>query len=200
MRGERAELSKKNPYYISKHRYYELKHFCRQYDEWKRALVRIDGWKAFPESTGAIVNATPSNPTEQMAMARAFYSSRVDLLEHCLGELEPAIAPYVLRGVTEGHSYEALRIKGCLPKFERRLLFMNYRVKTNFDRGYVNAMDKVRVFIESNQKVMFVNTDEYKDAKNARAAYVNAITLIRAGGIVRATRSRNDLFLIRNDI
>lgn len=76
MRGERAELSKKNPYYISKHRYYELKHFCRQYDEWKRALVRIDGWKAFPESTGAIVNATPSNPTEQMAMARAFYSSR----------------------------------------------------------------------------------------------------------------------------
>lgn len=113
MRGERAELSKKNPYYISKHRYYELKHFCRQYDEWKRALVRIDGWKAFPESTGAIVNATPSNPTEQMAMARAFYSSRVDLLEHCLGELEPAIAPYILRGVTEGHSYEALRIKGC---------------------------------------------------------------------------------------
>lgn len=77
---------------------------------------------------------------------------------------------------------------------------MNYRVKTNFDRGYVNAMDKVRVFIESNQKVMFVNTDEYKDAKNARAAYVNAITLILAGGIVRATRSRNDLFLIRNDI
>ena len=56
------------------------------------------------------------------------------------------------------------------------------------------------MFIESNQKVMFVNTDEYKDAKNARAAYVNAITLIRAGGIVRATRSRNDLFLIRNDI
>ena len=77
---------------------------------------------------------------------------------------------------------------------------MNYRVKTSFDRGYVNAMDKVRVFIESNQKVMYVNTDEYKDAKNARAAYVNAIALIRAGEIVRATRNRNDLFLIRNDI
>lgn len=34
---------------------------------------------------------------------------------------------------------------------------MGYRVKTNYDRGYVNAMDKVRVFIESNQKVMYVN-------------------------------------------
>ena len=31
---------------------------------------------------------------------------------------------------------------------------MSYRVKTNYDRGYVNAMDKVRVFIESNQKVI----------------------------------------------
>lgn len=77
---------------------------------------------------------------------------------------------------------------------------MSYRVKTNYDRGYVNAMAKVRVFIESNQKVMFVNTDEYKNAKNARSAYDNAIALLRANGIVRATRSRNDLFLIRNDI
>lgn len=42
---------------------------------------------------------------------------------------------------------------------------MSYRVKTNYDRGYVNAMDKVRVFIESNQKVMFVNTDEYKNVR-----------------------------------
>lgn len=77
---------------------------------------------------------------------------------------------------------------------------MSYRVKTNYDRGYVNAMDKVRVFIESNQKVMYVNTDEYKNVKNARSAYANAIALLRANGIVRATRSRNDLFLIRNDI
>lgn len=77
---------------------------------------------------------------------------------------------------------------------------MGYRVKTNYDRGYVNAMDKVRVFIESNQKVMYVNTDEYKNAKNERSAYANAIVLLRANGIVRATRSRNDLFLIRNDI
>lgn len=77
---------------------------------------------------------------------------------------------------------------------------MSYRVKTNYDRGYVNAMDKVRVFIESNQKVMYVNTDEHKNARNARSAYANAIALLRANGIVRATRSRNDLFLIRNDI
>lgn len=27
---------------------------------------------------------------------------------------------------------------------------MSRRVKTTYDRGYVNAMDKIRVFIESN--------------------------------------------------
>ncbi len=126
MRGERAELSKKNPYYISKHRYYELKHFCRQYDEWKRALVRIDGWKGIPGKHGSNRQCNTLEPTEQMAMARAFYSSRIDLLEHCLGELEPAIAPYILRGVTEGHSYEALRIKGC-PCLEGHTHYNNYR-------------------------------------------------------------------------
>jgi hypothetical protein len=54
-------------------------------------------------------------------------------------------------------------------------------------------MDKIRVFIESNQKVMYIDTGEYKNAQSARA-------LIRAKGIVRPACNRNDLFLIRNDI
>lgn len=33
----RSEISKKNPYYINKHRYYELKHYCLQYYIWKEA-------------------------------------------------------------------------------------------------------------------------------------------------------------------
>lgn len=52
---------------------------------------------------------------------------------------------------------------------------MSRRVKTTYDRGYVNA-------------------------QSARAAYANAIALIRAKGIVRPTCNHNDLFLIRNDI
>ena len=36
---------------------------------------------------------------------------------------------------------------------------MAKRVKTNYDRGYVNAMDKIRVFIESSSKVMYVDAD-----------------------------------------
>ncbi len=77
---------------------------------------------------------------------------------------------------------------------------MRRRVKTSYDRGYVNAIDKIRVFIESNQKVMYIDTDEYKTAQSARAAYTNAIMLIQAKGIVRPACNHNDLFLIRNDI
>ena len=45
-----------------------------------------------------------------------------------------------------------------------------------------------------------VDTREYKNAETARCAYRNAIALVRAGGIVRVTCNRNELFLIRNDI
>lgn len=39
----RAELSEKNPYWIEKHRYYELKHFCLQYPIWKKIYRSLDG-------------------------------------------------------------------------------------------------------------------------------------------------------------
>ena len=38
----RPELSSKNKYYIDKHRYYELKHFCLQYTEWKKSYSTFD--------------------------------------------------------------------------------------------------------------------------------------------------------------
>ena len=43
----RAELSEKNPYWIEKHRYYELKHFCLQYPIWKKAYSALDSFKDY---------------------------------------------------------------------------------------------------------------------------------------------------------
>lgn len=39
----RPEISKKKNYWIEKHRYYELKHFCLQYPIWKKACSSLDG-------------------------------------------------------------------------------------------------------------------------------------------------------------
>ena len=75
MSRERAELSKKNPYHIPRYRYYELKYFCRQYDDWKKALTLIDGWQTSPNDISGII--------------KGFYSSCIqvrgngyDLFEH----------------------------------------------------------------------------------------------------------------------
>ena len=111
----RAEVSEKNPHYISKHRYYELKHFCLQYAEWKEALHILDGWQRIPEKLVVVdfKKKGPSNPTEKIAEARAFCSKRIELIDNVLSTVNPSLAPYVKMGVTEGLPYDILQARGC---------------------------------------------------------------------------------------
>lgn len=112
--GERPELSKKNPYHIPKQRYYELKHFCRQYNDWKKALVEIDAWNVMPNDIqGIIKGMPPESPTERIALARVFYSNCISIVDKCIEELNAALAPYIKQGVTEGTGYNVLQAKGC---------------------------------------------------------------------------------------
>ena len=76
---------------------------------------------------------------------------------------------------------------------------MNKKNKRRYDRGYVEATDKLRVFIESRSKVMFVEHD-YAMSTVARDAYNKAIDRIRCRGLVRVVVSKGELFLIRKDI
>lgn len=106
MSRERAELSKKNPYHIPRYRYYELKYFCRQYDDWKKALTLIDGWQTSPNDiSGIIKGCPPVSQTERIALSRVFYSSCIDIVDRCIAELDTALAPYIKKGVTEGDGY-----------------------------------------------------------------------------------------------
>lgn len=114
MRHEKPELSRKNPYYLPKHRYLELKNFCFQYNDWKRALARLDGWRTRESDMGGIVKTNvPSDPTAREAMLRAYYSQHIELIDRCIAKLEPALQTYILKGVTEGLSYGDLRVRGC---------------------------------------------------------------------------------------
>lgn len=76
---------------------------------------------------------------------------------------------------------------------------MNKMNKRKYDRGYVDATDKLRVFIESRSKVMFVEHD-YATSETARAAYNVVIDRIRCRGMVRVIVSNGELFMIRKDI
>lgn len=65
----RAEVSEKNPYWIEKHRHYELKHFCLQYPIWKKAYSSLNGMLSRREALNAFGKARHvSNPTERIAM------------------------------------------------------------------------------------------------------------------------------------
>ena len=69
---ERAEVSKRNKYYISKHRYYELKHFCLQYSEWTKAVRMLNAWDKAPNDFVMVdsKNKTPANPTENLLLLK----------------------------------------------------------------------------------------------------------------------------------
>ena len=113
VRHEKPELSKRNPYYLPRHRYYELKHFCAQYGDWKKALLLLDGWKSGGDLNSSIRGNLPSDPTEQEALLRAYYSQKIKMVEDCIAQVEPAVAPFLKMGVTEGLSYNHLRARGC---------------------------------------------------------------------------------------
>ena len=53
----RPELSEKNPYWIGKHRYYELKHFCLQYPIWKKAYNALLGLSSRPNDLDIFVKS-----------------------------------------------------------------------------------------------------------------------------------------------
>ena len=108
MPKERSELSKKNPYYISRHRYYELKHFCLQYNEWKDAYTMLD---QAPE-IGSII-FSEEHPewrdyTGETATLKALLRSRMELVERVAKSCDWEIGDYIFIAVIEGRSYEYL--------------------------------------------------------------------------------------------
>lgn len=79
-------------YWIDRHRYYELKHFCLQYPLWKRA------------------SASNAN-----GVSTSFYDNRIKMLEKLANETDSLLGKYVLEAATENLSYEAMRIRKHVP-------------------------------------------------------------------------------------
>ena len=99
----RPELSEKNPYWIEKHRYYELKHFCLQYPIWRKAYASLNSFSSKPADWAMfIVTSTLGDPTAKVGIARAYYSERTDMIERVAEQTDQQLAPYILKAVTEG--------------------------------------------------------------------------------------------------
>lgn len=112
----RPEISEQNKYWIEKHRYYELKHFCLQYPIWKKAHVSLDGLSKRPTDLAIFIAANShSDPTARCAMAKAFYSERIEMVENVAWQTDPELSSYILKGVTEGLSYNHLKARLNIP-------------------------------------------------------------------------------------
>lgn len=112
----RSELSQKNKYYIDKHRYYELKHFCLQYPLWKQSYIDLDNECISLSMIEEIrTDNIPGDPTFKRALLRTFYSDRINLIEKTAIETDPYLYAYIIKGVTEEKSYTYLKTKLNMP-------------------------------------------------------------------------------------
>ena len=123
----RAQISENNKYWISKHRHYELKHFCLQYPEWKKEYLTL----GVPSASSAMLEVisstnTPSDLTARYAIRRVYYAERIDLIEKIAKEADKYLYEYILRAVTEGLSYTYLKSRLKIP-CSRDMYYDRYR-------------------------------------------------------------------------
>lgn len=112
----RPELSIKNKYHIDKHRHYELKHFCLQYPDWKRAYTELGGAALPIASTEYLPSSNlPGDPTARRALAKAQLTERIELIESIAREADKYLWKYILKAVTENLSYTYLKTKLNIP-------------------------------------------------------------------------------------
>ena len=123
----RAKISEKNKYYIDKHRYYELKHFCLQYGEWKKAYSNCNESIIFASQIEKMPTCgSHSDLTAKYAIKKAYYAERIKLVERIAYESDPDLCEYILKAVTEGLSYTYLKARLEIP-CRRDMYYDRYR-------------------------------------------------------------------------
>ena len=124
----KPELSKKNPHYISKFRFYELRNYCLQYFEWKAAIRNADGYKCrsrfivVPPNTDLVQESY----VEKAVITRDDLAIRIRTIELAAEMADKELAPWILKGVTIPASYEYLSAKHSIP-CSRDTYYKRYR-------------------------------------------------------------------------
>ena len=125
----RPELSKKNGNYISKHRYYELKHFCLQYPEWLKAKQALEGSLIKSPSLTDTRSSKVSNPTMDIAIMLESFDSRIKLIRDSIDlacSEDGDLGNYIFIAVTEGLSFNTMKMQYRIP-CEKDMYYDRYR-------------------------------------------------------------------------
>lgn len=101
----RPNISKKNRYYISRHRFYELKHFCLQYPEWQKERLSY----LRPESRSVITTSKLlSDPTPEQAIALESVTAKIKLVDDAIALTDPELSSWLAKAVCYGVTFSAL--------------------------------------------------------------------------------------------
>ena len=112
----RPEISSKSKYWIDKHRYYELKHFCLQYPLWKSIYASFNNPSMGSFTVERLPSSnTPGDPTANRALIKAHYANKIRLIERVAKETDEYIYTYLLKAVTEDLSFTYLKTKLNIP-------------------------------------------------------------------------------------
>lgn len=104
--SQRADISLGNKYYISKHRYYELKHFCMQYEEWRRAYNSFDGYSKSRLEFGQSSNI--SDPTERCIERQEEWLNKMQMVDQTCLLVGEKLSQYLRKAIIDGYSYDYL--------------------------------------------------------------------------------------------
>lgn len=81
------------------------------------AYAALDGLSKRPQDLEVFVKSgqLTSDPTARCAESRLFFADRMELVEQAAIDASPDLYPYILRAVTEGLSYNSLKMQYDIP-------------------------------------------------------------------------------------
>lgn len=110
----KPELSGKSKYWIPKHRFYELKHYCLQYPEWKKQYAGL-GLEAGAHKLDTMRGSDLSDPTARFGQMRADLWNAMELISKTAAEASPELDVFLLKAVTEEIPFTQLQTVYGIP-------------------------------------------------------------------------------------
>lgn len=107
----RPEVSKENKYYIPRHRYYELKHFCMQYKDFKKVYNEL----CSKIQSGVLKIGDEPAIEDKTLYIRQRYLDKITVIEESARLTDDVLGAYILKGVTEGLPYTYFKTMNNIP-------------------------------------------------------------------------------------
>ena len=123
----RPEISSGSKYWISRHRYYELKHYCLQYPEWQKQLLQLKDY-ILRSKMPCVERQTEndSDPTAKVAIGITMLENQMEEIKQLCKQADPQLWTYIFDGVVHGRSFTYLKTTLEMP-CEKGMYYDRYR-------------------------------------------------------------------------